>query len=342
MNFIQKMWLKAYEKRMRIVLPEGNEPRNLQAAEEAIQHNLADIILIGNPIEIHESIEKMGLTNVKEKATIIDPNNHPKIEEYTNLIYELRKHKGLTIEKAQILVKLPLYLGVIMIKAGDADGEVAGAINKTEDVLRPGFQLVKTIPGVSIVSGVFFMSFKDPEFGENGLMLFADCGVNPDPDERMLAEIAVSTAETARGLLDFEPRIAMLSFSTHGSAQHSVVDKVANAVRRTKELRPELIIDGDIQLDAAIVPEVAAIKCPTSPLNGKANILIFPSLDAGNIGYKLAQRFAHADAYGPILQGLAAPINDLSRGCSSKDITNVIAITACQALYSKQKNEEKN
>jgi phosphate acetyltransferase len=339
MNFIQKMWLKAYEKQMRIVLPEGNEPRTLQAAEEAIEHNLAEIILIGNPIEINESIERMGLKNVKEKATIIDPENHPKLEEYANLIFELRKHKGVTIEKALTLIKNPLYLGVTMIKAGDADGEVAGAINKTDDVIRPAFQIVKTFPGVSVVSGVFVMVFRDLEFGENGLMLFADCGVNPDPDERMLAEIAISTAETAKGLLDFEPRIAMLSFSTHGSAQHSVVDKVANAVRRTKEMRPELVIDGDIQLDAAIVPEVAAIKCPDSPLGGKANILIFPSLEAGNIGYKLVQRFAHADAYGPILQGLAAPINDLSRGCTSKDIVNVIAITACQALHSKQIKE---
>jgi len=339
MNFIQKMWLKAYEKQMRIVLPEGNEPRTLQAADEAIEHNLAEIILLGNPIAIKESIERMGLKNVREKATIIDPENHPKLEEYANLIFELRKHKGVTIEKAFTLVKNPLYLGVIMIKAGDADGEVAGAINKTDDVIRPAFQIVKTFPGVSVVSGVFVMVFRDLEFGENGLMLFADCGVNPDPDERMLAEIAISTSETAKGLLDFEPRIAMLSFSTHGSAQHSVVDKVANAVRRTKEMRPDLLIDGEIQLDAAIVPEVAAIKCPNSPLAGKANILIFPSLEAGNIGYKLVQRFAHADAYGPILQGLAAPINDLSRGCSSKDIVNVIAITACQALHSKLTKE---
>jgi len=337
MNFIQKMWLKAYEKHMRIVLPEGNEPRTLQAAEEAIGHNLADIILIGNPEQIHASIEQMGLVNLKEKATIIDPENHPKIEEYATLIFELRKHKGVTIEKARTMIKNPLYLGVTMIKAGDADGEVAGAMNRTDDVLRPGFQLVKTSPGVGNVSGVFAMIFKDTEFGEKGLMLFADCAVNPDPDERMLAEIAITTAETARGLLDFEPRIAMLSFSTHGSAQHSIVDKVANAVRRVKELRPDILIDGDIQLDAAIIPDVAAIKCPDSPLCGKANILIFPSLEAGNIGYKLAQRFAHADAFGPVLQGLAAPINDLSRGCSSTDITNVIAITACQALQAKGK-----
>jgi len=340
MNFIQKMWLKAYEKHMRIVLPEGNEPRTLLAAEETIEHNLADIILLGNREEILQSAKEMNLLNVIDKATIIDPENHPKIEEYANLIYELRKHKGMTIEKALTMIKNPLYLGVTMIKAGDADGEVAGALNRTDDVLRPAFQIVKTIPGVSVVSGVFAMIFKDPEFGEKGLMLFADCAVNPDPDERMLAEIAITTADTAKGLLDFEPRIAMLSFSTHGSAQHSVVDKVANAVRRVKELRPEILIDGDIQLDAAIVPEVSIIKCPDSPLNGKANVLIFPSLEAGNIGYKLAQRFAHADAFGPVLQGLAAPINDLSRGCSAKDITNVIAITACQAIQAKLKVEE--
>ncbi len=336
MNFIQKMWLKAYEKHMRIVLPEGNEPRTLHAAEEAIENNLADIILIGNPEEINKSIDEFELKNVKAKARIIDPDNHPKIEEYAQLIYELRKSKGITIEKAQQLVRNPLYLGVTMIKAGDADGEVAGAENKTDDVLRPAFQLVRTMPGVSVVSGVFAMIFKDVEFGEKGLMLFADCAVNPDPDERLLSEIAITTAETARELLDFEPRIAMLSFSTKGSAHHSIVDKVANAVRRVKDVHPDILIDGEIQLDAAIVPEVAEIKCPESPLKGRANILIFPSLEAGNIGYKLAQRFAHADAFGPVLQGLAAPINDLSRGCSAKDITNVIAITACQALQVKK------
>ena len=335
MNFIQKMWLKAYEKNMRIVLPEGNEPRTLQGAEEAIQNNLAKIILLGKPDKINKSIDEMGLVNIKEKATIIDPDNHPKIDEYAELIYELRKNKGITIEKAQQMVRNPLYLGVTMIKAGDADGEVAGAENKTDDVLRPAFQLVKTMQGVSVVSGVFAMIFKDVFFGEKGLMLFADCAVNPDPDERTLSEIAITTADTARVLLDFEPRIAMLSFSTHGSAQHSIVSKVANAVKRVKEIRPDIMIDGEIQLDAAIMPEVAEIKCPDSSLKGKANILIFPSLEAGNIGYKLAQRFAHADAFGPVLQGLAAPINDLSRGCSPKDITNVIAITTYQAIQSK-------
>ena len=335
MNFIQKVWLKAYDKHMRIVLPEGTETRTLQAADEAIENNLADIILIGNPTEIHEKIKTLGLKNVGEKAKIVDPENHEKINEYAQLIYEIRKHKGITLEKAHQLIRNPLYLGVTMIKAGDADGEVAGADNKTDDVLRPGFQLVKTMPGVSIVSGVFVMIFKDAEFGENGLMLFADCAVNPDPDERMLAEIAITTAETARGLLEFEPRIGMLSFSTKGSAQHSVVDKVVNAVKRVKEMRPDIIIDGELQVDAAIAPEVAAKKCPDSPLHGKANVIIFPSLEAGNIGYKLVQRFAHADAFGPILQGLAAPINDLSRGCYAKDITNLIAITSCQALHSK-------
>jgi len=336
MNFIQKIWLKAHDKHMRIVLPEGDEIRTLLAAEEALENNLADIILLGNRDKIHDALELNNLKNVAAKAKIVDPENHEKIDEYANVIYEIRKHKGITYEKAQTLIRNPLYLGVTMIKAGDADGEVAGANNKTDDVLRPGFQLVKTMPGVGIVSGVFAMIFKDVEFGEKGLMLFADCAVNPDPDERMLAEIAITTAETARGLLDFEPRIAMLSFSTYGSASHSIVDKVANAVRRVKEMRPDILIDGEMQLDAAIVPDVAQKKCPDSPLGGKANVLIFPSLEAGNIGYKLAQRFAHADAFGPVLQGLAAPINDLSRGCSAKDITNVIAITACQALQAKK------
>lgn len=338
MNFIQKVWLKAYDKHMRIVLPEGVEPRTLQAADEVIEHNLADIILIGNPDEVYASARKLGLSNIEGGATVVDPDNHPKMEEYSRLLYEIRKHKGVTFEKAQSLIRNPLYLGVMMIKAGDADGEVAGAENKTDDVLRPGFQLVKTSPGVSIVSGVFVMVFRDTEFGENGLMLFSDCAVNPDPDERMLAEIALSSAETARGLLEFEPRIAMLSFSTKGSAQHSVVDKVVNAVRRVREVRPDIMIDGELQLDAAIVPEVANKKCPNSLIQGKANVLIFPSLEAGNIGYKLVQRFAHADAFGPILQGLAAPINDLSRGCYAKDITNLIAITACQAMHAKSKS----
>jgi len=336
-HFIQKMWLKAYDKRMRIVLPEGNEPRTLHAAEEAIKNNLADIILIGNPEEINLSIELNGYSNIKGKACIIDPNNHTNMEEYAQLVYEKRKGKGLTIELARELIRNPLYLGVVMIIANHADGEVAGAINKTGDVLRPAFQLVKTIPGVSVVSGVFVMVFKDTEFGEDGLLLFADTAVNSNPDEQMLAEIAITTANTSRDLLGIEPRIAMLSFSSHGSAQNTMVDKVANAVNIVRERRPDLIIDGEIQLDAAIVPDVANQKCPKSPLHGKANILVFPSLDAGNIGYKLAQRFAHADAYGPLLQGLAAPINDLSRGCTYDEITNVIALTACQALLFRNK-----
>jgi len=337
MNFIQKIWLRAYDKHMRVVLPEGYEPRTLQAANEALENKLADIILIGDPNKVKKLAKDLNLRYVLEQATIVDPHNHGKIDEYAKLVYDLRKHKGITEEKALNLVKDPLYLGVTMIKAGDADGEVAGADNKTEDVLRPGFQLVKTSPGISNVSGVFAMIFKDPEFGEKGLMLFADCAVNPDPDKNLLAEIAITTADTARDLLEFEPRVAMLSFSTMGSAKHTVVDKVTDALQIVKSRRPDILIDGEMQLDAAIVPDVAVKKCPNSPIQGNANVLVFPSLEAGNIGYKLAQRFGHADAFGPVLQGLAAPINDLSRGCFSKEITNLIAITACQALLAKSK-----
>lgn len=337
MNFIDKVWQQAKENHSRIVLPEGIEPRTLKAADIILKEDLAEVILLGDKEEILAFAHQEQLEYVISKAQIINPDSHAKIDEYATIIYEIRKNKGMTLEKARKLVKDPLYLAATMIKAGDADGEVAGALNTTGDVLRPGFQIVKTLPGVKSVSGVFVMMLQDNEFGDNGTLLFADCAVNPDPDEDMLAEIAVTTADTARDLLEMDPRVAMLSFSTKGSASHPAVDKVQNAFAKAKKMRPDLKIDGEMQLDAAIVPSVASSKAPDSPLKGNANILIFPSLEAGNIAYKLVQRLAHADAFGPVLQGMAAPINDLSRGCFVKDIVNLVAITACQAAKSKKR-----
>jgi len=265
------------------------------------------------------------------KAVIIDPLSHENKEKYINLMVELRKSKGLTKEEASRLIEDPLYLGTLMIKAGDADGEVAGAMNATGDVLRPAFQYVKTMPGISVVSGAFIMILKDKEFGNDGLMVFADCAVHPDPTDRELAEIAVATGKTTRAIAGFEPRIAMLSFSTKGSAKHAMVDKVVSATRIAKEMDPSLMIDGELQADAAIIEAIGQSKAPGSQIAGKANVLVFPTLESGNICYKLVQRLAHAEAIGPVLQGMAAPINDLSRGCSVSDIVNLVAITANQA-----------
>jgi phosphate acetyltransferase len=338
MDFISNIWKNAREGHSRIVLPESLEPRTLKAADIILKENLAELIMIGDPQKILEAAEKENLSYVMEQKglTIVNPLSHSRREDYAEMVTEIRRHKGMTFDKAMDLITDPLYLACAMIKAGDADGEVAGAENTTGDVLRPGFQLIKTLPGISLVSGVFIMMLKDKEFGDDGIMLFADCAVNPTPNDRELAEIAVCTADTARNLLGIEPRIAMLSFSTKGSASHILVDRVQKAVSRVHEMRPDILIDGEMQLDAAIVPEVAEKKCPTSPIKGRANTLIFPSLQAGNIAYKLVQRFAHADAFGPVLQGMAAPINDLSRGCFVMDIVNLVAITANQAYFAKR------
>jgi len=314
----------------RIVLPEGLEERTIKAADIVLQENLAQIILIGNRDKILESAKSFGLKNI-EKANIIDPLNHLKKEAYINLMVELRKNKGLTKDEAAKLIENPLYLGTLMIKNGDADGEVAGAMNATGDVLRPAFQFVKTLPGISVVSGAFIMILKDKEFGEDGMFVFADCAVHPNPNEKELAEIAVATAKTTRAIAGFEPRIAMLSFSTKGSAKHEMCDKVINATKLAKEMDPSLKIDGELQADAAIIPSIGKSKAPGSEIAGTANVLIFPTLETGNIAYKLVQRLAHAEAIGPVLQGMAAPINDLSRGCSVSDIVNLIAITSNQA-----------
>lgn len=330
MNLLDLIKANARQHLKRIVLPEGEEERTLKAAEVILQNGYAEIILIGNPTIIHEHAQLFGLQNIK-KAKIIDPQKIEKEDIYTDLMVDLRSHKGMTKEKAKELIKDPLYLATLMIKNGDADGEVAGAIHATGDVLRPAFQYVKTLPGISVVSGAFIMILPDRTFGEDGMLIFADCAVHPDPDAQQLAEIAIATANTARSIAKIEPRIAMLSFSTKGSAQHELVDKVVSATRIAKEMDPTLQIDGELQADAALVPTVANSKAPGSNIAGKANVLVFPNLEAGNIAYKLVQRMANAEAIGPILQGMAAPINDLSRGCSVEDIVSMVAITANQA-----------
>ena len=319
---------KKYNKR--IVLPEGYEERTIKAADIAVAEGLAQIILLGDPAQIESHASKLGLKNI-EKATIVDPVSHGKKEQYIDLMVELRKSKELTRKEASLLIEDPLYLGVLMIKSGDADGEVSGADHATGDVLRPAFQYVKTAPGISVVSGAFIMILPDKSFGENGVIIFADGAVHPDPTDKELAEIAVASAHTAKVLAGIEPKVAILSFSTKGSAKHEMVDKVINATQIAQQMAPEFLIDGELQGDAALVEAIGQKKAPGSKIAGKANVLVFPDLNCGNIAYKLVQRLAHAEAIGPILQGMAAPINDLSRGCSVNDIVSMIAITANQA-----------
>jgi phosphate acetyltransferase len=330
MNLMKLIKENAKKHQQRIVLPESFEERTIQAADIIIAEGLAKIILIGNPEKLYELADRLNLKNIS-KATIIDPDQNPKHEDYIKLMLELRKSKGLTREQAVEQLKNPLYLATVMIKNGDADGEVAGAENATGNVLRPAFQYVKTLPGISVVSGAFIMFLNDKSFGESGVMVFADCAVHPNPTAQELAEIAIATAKTTRAIACFEPRIAMLSFSTKGSAEHEMVDKVRNATEIAKKIEPTLQIDGELQADAAIIESIGQKKAPGSKIAGHANVLIFPSLESGNIAYKLVQRLANADAVGPILQGMAAPINDLSRGCSVEDIVNLVAITSNQA-----------
>ncbi|MDR1517351.1 MAG: phosphate acetyltransferase [Dysgonamonadaceae bacterium] len=336
MKLLDDIIARAKADKQRIVLPEGTEKRTIMAADRLLGDGVADIILIGNPKEIKSLVNQFELKNIG-KATIVDPKRHAKKEEYANLLFELRKNKGLTFEKALQLVEDPLYLACLMIKNGDADGEIAGAQNTTGDVLRPALQIIKTAPGVSVVSGAFIMFTQTPQYGADGVMVFADCAVLPNPNAEELASIAVSTAQTAQALVGVEPRVAMLSFSTKGSAKHEMVDKVVEATRLAKEKAPGLAIDGELQADAALVPSVATSKAPGSPIAGKANVLVFPSLEVGNIAYKLVQRLGNAEAIGPILQGMAAPVNDLSRGCSVEDVYNMVAIAANQSIALKKK-----
>ena len=331
MDLIQSIIERAKANRQRIVLPEGTEERTLTAADKALADGLADLIVLGNVDEIHALADKLGLKNI-DKATLIDPATSERREEYAQLLYELRKKKGMTIEQAREKVLDPLYFGCLIIKNGDADGQISGALSTTGETLRPALQIIKCAPGVTCVSGAMLLVTQTPEFGENGVLVVGDVAVTPMPDAEQLSQIAVCTAQTARAVAGFEdPRVAMLSFSTKGSANHEVVDKVVEATRLARELDPTLKIDGELQADAALVPSVGAKKAPGSDIAGKANVLVFPNLEVGNIGYKLVQRLGRAEAIGPILQGIAAPVNDLSRGCSVDDIYKLIAITACQA-----------
>jgi phosphate acetyltransferase len=334
MELMNKLWNAAKENKQRIVLPEGDERRTIIATEKIYKLGLASPILIGDEEKIYSIAKELevDLTDVE----IINPEKSDKLAQYVKAFYEIRKNKGMTMEKAERIVRDPLYFGTMMVKLDDADGMVSGAVHTTGDLLRPGLQIIKTMPGVSVVSSFFIMMVPGSEYGEEGMLLFSDCAVNPNPTYEQLAAIAIATADTAKNLCNIEPRVAMLSFSTMGSADHELVDKVRKATELAKELRPDLLIDGELQLDAAIVPKVAEQKAPNSKVAGKANVLVFPDLQSGNIGYKLVQRFAGAEAIGPMCQGFAKPINDLSRGCNSDDIVNVVALTAVQAQGQKK------
>lgn len=335
MSLMDKIILRAQQNKQRIVLPESLEERTLTAADRALADELADIILIGNEREIFSLADKLGLKHVG-KATIIDPATSPKTEEYAQLLFQLRQKKGMTIEEARRKVMDPLYFGCLIIKNGDADGQISGALSTTGDTLRPALQIIKCAPGVSCVSGAMLLITQAPEYGEDGVLVVGDVAVTPVPDAAQLAQIAVCTAQTAKSVAGFsDPRVAMLSFSTKGSAKHEVVDKVVEATRLAHELDPSLKLDGELQADAALVPSVGSKKAPGSDIAGKANVLVFPCLEVGNISYKLVQRLGHAEAIGPILQGIARPVNDLSRGCSVDDIYKMVAITACQAMDAK-------
>ncbi len=330
-NFLQSIKERAKKEIKTIVLPESLERRTLEAAEQILKEKIANVILIGNK----DNILKAGKGLQLEGVSIIDPTTYEALDDFITTLVELRKHKGMTVEKAKELLEDPLYFGVMMVKKAKADGMVAGAVNSTANVLRPSLQILKTAPGTKLVSAFFIMDVPECEYGANGTFIFADAGLVPNPNAEELAAISISSAKSFEQLVEEEPIVGMLSFSTKGSASHSDVDKVIEATKQAKELAPQLKLDGEFQLDAAIVPSVGQAKAPNSEIAGHANVLVFPDLDAGNIGYKLTQRLAKADAYGPITQGIAKPVNDLSRGCSAEDIVGVVAITAVQAQLSK-------
>ena len=334
MALFDKLIQTAKQNRQRIVLAEGTEPRTLQAADMLLRDEIAYITLIGKPAEVKAKAAELGLKHI-DQATIVDPTDTEATEKYAQLFYELRKSKGITIEDARKTVLNPLYLGCLIIKNGEADGQVAGAMNTTGNVLRAAFQVIKPKKGISVVSGAFLMLLPENcPYGENGMLIFADCAVVPNPTAEELAQIAVSSAQTAKDLAGFDPRVAILSFSTKGSAKHEMVDKVIEATKIAKEMAPELALDGELQADA-IVPSVGKSKAPNSDIAGTANVLVFPSLEVGNITYKLVQRLSGAQAVGPILQGLARPVNDLSRGCSPEDIYKTVIITCNQSINAK-------
>ena len=330
MAFIDLMKAKAKQDKQTIVLPESKDKRTLIAAAQILQEGTADLIMVGKEEKIMDGAGwlEVDLTGLK----VVDPDTDPKFDHYAETLFELRKHKGMTKEKAEEILKTDyITYGVMMVKEKDADGLVAGACHATADTLRPALQILKTAPGTELVSGFFVMDVPDCDYGSNGTFLFADCGLNQDPNSEELAAIADSSAKSFRALVGEKPIIAMLSHSTKGSAKHALVDKVTKAVEIAHEKYPQLDLDGELQLDAALVPEVAKSKAKGSPVAGHANVLIFPNLDCGNIGYKLVQRLAKAEAYGPMLQGISRPVNDLSRGCSAEDIVGVVALTAVQA-----------
>ena len=331
MSFIEEIKNRARKDIKTIVLPEAEDIRTLEATKMVLDEKFAKVILIGNEKRILEKAKEdnIDITGVE----IVDPITSPKYGEYVELLYNLRKYKGMTEEKAKELVKDPTYFGMLMLKdeKSNADGLVSGAVHSTSDTLRPALQILKTKPGTKLVSAFFVMVVPNCTYGENGTFIFGDSGLNQNPSADELSEIAISSSQSFKSLVGKEPKVAMLSYSTHGSAKSELTEKMINATKIVKEKMPELLVDGELQLDAAIVPEVAKFKAPNSPIKGEANVLIFPNLDAGNIGYKLVQRLGKAEAYGPLCQGIARPVNDLSRGCSSKDIAGVIAITAVQA-----------
>lgn len=333
MSFIDEIKKRASKEIKTIILPESEDIRVLKATEQVKKEGYAKIILIGDKEEILKKAEENNIDIADAK--IVNPNEHPKYDEFVDILYNLRKHKGMTEEQAKELVKDPVYFGMVMVKQGEADGLVSGAIHSTSDTLRPALQILKTAPDTKLVSAFFVMVVPDCKYGENGIFIFGDSGLNENPNAKSLSEIAISSSKSFRQLVEKEPKVAMLSYSTYGSAKSELTEKVIEATRRVKEKMPDLLVDGELQLDAAIIPEIANSKAPGSPLKGEANVLIFPDLNAGNIGYKLVQRLAKAEAYGPLCQGIAKPVNDLSRGCSAEDIAGVVAITAVQAQNNK-------
>ncbi len=331
MSFIEEIKDRARKDIKTIVLPEAEDIRTLEATRIVLDEKYAKVILIGNKEKV---LEKAKENNIDISGVeIINPVESEKYDEYVELLYNLRKHKGMTEEQAKELVKDPVYYGMLMLKdeKSVADGLVSGAVHSTSDTLRPALQILKTKPETKLVSAFFVMVVPNCSYGENGTFIFTDSGLNENPNEEQLSEIAISSSKSFHQLVGKEPKVAMLSYSTKGSAKSELTEKIINATKLVKEKAPDLIVDGELQLDAAIVPEVAKFKAPDSPVKGEANVLVFPNLDAGNIGYKLVQRLGKAEAYGPLCQGIARPVNDLSRGCSSKDIAGVIAITAVQA-----------